>query len=137
MDLHFGKAMRTGARRALPRGWHQAFAALALILFAFQSYVTQTHVHLLWQGAPERFADAPGGAGHLTRQTPSKRPPADNPATCPLCQGLLLSGHFTSPGGIVLLLPHWIGLSTAILAAVPALVAAASHSWYGRAPPRA
>lgn len=130
------KTLTTKAAHAPQRGWHQAFAVLALVFFAFQSYVTQTHIHLLWQGAPDAFVQAIAAAPHLQKQTPDKLPPGNNPATCPICQDMLLAGHFTSPAGIALFLPARIAVAPAILLASPSFVGATSHSWYGRAPPQ-
>lgn len=119
------------------RGWRQAIASLALVFFAFQSFVTQTHIHVLWRGAPDAYAHTlPGGVGAQPVPSRDRLPPADNPATCPICQDMLLAGHFTAPGTIVLAMPQQIAASIAITAAIPAFVTAISHHWRGRAPPR-
>ena len=132
------RRQRLGLRhRALPRGWRHAVASLVLVLFAVQNYVTQTHIHFL--------RDAPGAgvqaitAGFAANPIPShnRLPPADNPATCPICLDLALAGHFTTPGAIALALPPLVALPVAITLAVPAFVAAVSHIWQGRAPPQA
>lgn len=120
-------------RRA--RSWRQAIASLALVFFAFQSYLTQTHIHLLWQDAPDAYAQAIG-AGLGAQPAHGKLPPADNPASCPICQDMLLAGHFTTPAAISLLMPAQIATMIAIAAATPVFVAAVSHNWRGRAPPQ-
>ena len=135
--MRFGRSITARRRRTSRRGWNQAFAALALFLFAFQNYVTQTHIHLLWQGAPAAFVQAIGGGAQLQKQAPANQSPADNPANCPICQDLLLVGHFTSPAAITLFLPALVALPVATILATPVFVAATSHDWQGRAPPRA
>lgn len=114
------------------RGWRQAIASLALIFFAFQGYLTQTHIHLLWQGAPGVYAQRQTAK---PAPTPNQFPPADDPANCPICQDMLLAGHFTTPGAIIFMLPDPIAIPIAIAREVSAVKAAVSHSWQGRAPP--
>lgn len=118
-------------------GWRQAIASLALVFFAFQSFLTQTHIHLLWQGAPSAYAQ-PLASAFDARPAPAQNrlPPADNPATCPICQDMLVAGHFTAPGAIALVMPQQIAAYIAITAAIPAFAATISHHWRGRAPPR-
>ncbi len=116
--------------------WRQTFAALALALFAFQNYVTQTHVHLLWRGAPEAFAQSLGLAHVRQTPAPGQHQPADDPANCPICQDIALAGHFTSPGTIAIPPPVFMAISGQLVLALPAFVSVASHDWQGRAPPR-
>ncbi len=116
------------------RGWHRAVASLALVLFALQSYVTQTHIHFL-NAAPSTAQSVPGGVA-VKAPAHGKLPPADNPATCPICQDMALAGHYTAPGAILLTLPPLVAMPVAVLLEVPRFVATVSHIWLGRAPPQ-
>lgn len=128
------------ARRHLPglmrprlgRGWHHAIASLVLILFAIQSYVTQTHIHFLNASTLQSVS---GGVA-IKAPAHGRLPPADNPATCPICQDMALAGHYTAPGAILLTLPPLVAMPVAVLLGVPRFVAAISHIWQGRAPPQ-
>lgn len=114
------------------RRWRRAVASFTLVLFAFQSYFVQTHVHLLLQGILAASVQAAVSAP-AERGTPT---PADNPETCPLCLDMMFAGHFTAPGAIALPLPPQIATLAVFASAVPGYVAAVSHIWLGRAPPK-
>lgn len=120
---------------ARARGWRQAIASLTLVLFAFQSYLTQSHVHLLRQDAPAASIQATD-PGAVPARDRGKLPPAGDPATCPICLDMVLAGHFTAPGIFVLPMPAQIATTIAAAIAIPAFVAAVSHIWRGRAPPQ-
>lgn len=101
----------------------------ALLAFAFQSYVVQTHIHF----APATtLAGAHGTSGHH-----DKFPANDDPANCPICQEILHNGQFIAPAA-QFLLPPTLAVSTITLVdeALPHITAP-SHSWRGRAPPHA
>lgn len=120
---------------AQAQGWRHAIASFTLVLFAFQSYLVQTHIHPLWQGAPGAIVQ-PNNSAAQPAPAGGKLPPADNPATCPICLDMMLAGHFTAPGTIALPMPAQIAMFVAIAAAAPVHVAAISHIWLGRAPPQ-
>jgi hypothetical protein len=122
-------------RRPSAMSWRQAFAVLALALFAFQNYVTQTHVHLLWHGKPNAFVQSLG-LTHAQVTPPGKQKPANDPANCPLCQDIALAGHFTTPGAVAFLLPALVVAAAAAIPELPAHILAPTHDWQGRAPPR-
>ena len=113
-----------------------AVTLIAMIAFAFQSYVTQTHMH----GAPrvERslIGVAQSGAA-FTKDGTGKLPPLDDPATCPICQDMLMVGHFISPAAIAALPPALpvsvVAFETGDSIAIPPV----SHDWQGRGPPQA
>ncbi|MBU6442668.1 MAG: hypothetical protein KGR48_02060 [Alphaproteobacteria bacterium] len=109
----------------------QTLASLVLVLFALQSYVTQTHIHFL-SLVSGRAQAANVGAN---AQNHGKLPPADNPTTCPICQDMALAGHYTAPGAILLTLPPLVAMPVQASLEVPHFVAAVSHIWLGRAPP--
>ena len=115
-----------------------------LIAFAFQSYLTQTHIHLP--------SPAPVAAAKLTdsshskpaakdiaahRRAPADKAPSDdNPVKCPLCQAVGYAGHFVAPAAVATLLP------AAAISILPLTIAilspreSPSHIWQGRGPPR-
>lgn len=118
------------------RGWRQALIFLALIAFAFQGYVVQTHIHF----APGTFAATDGDEHAVSGKTSDhhdKLPPNENPANCPICQEMLAYGQFVTPSAQALL-PPTIAVSTiAIVETALPFIFAPSHSWRGRAPPHA
>ncbi|HEX4160067.1 MAG TPA: hypothetical protein VHY79_16510 [Rhizomicrobium sp.] len=106
--------------------WRRLVLAFTLLAFAQAGYATQTHIHAL--------AELPG---HTTLAQPGhgKSPIPDDPAHCPLCQEYLLSGAYLIPPPVVLPPPaEAVFEAHRLLPALP-FVAAASHSWRGRAPP--
>ncbi len=136
--------MATVQRRpASSGGWRLLVAGLALIAFALQSYLTQTHIHL----APPAISAEHSGAGLLAnasgptlkihqRTAPKgKAPGDDNPAKCPLCQAVGYAGHFVTPVAAAFLLPtaaiSMLPLATAILSSRET----PSHNWQSRGPP--
>lgn len=129
---HFGFSM-AGTRALRSRstaltGWRFAVVCLALLAFAFQSYVVQTHIHF----APAMQLSSGGHRGHH-----GKFPADEDPANCPICQEILHSGQFITPAA-QFLLPPTLAVSTIALVdqALPHIFAP-SHSWRGRAPPQA
>lgn len=111
-------------------GWRLVVASVALVAFALQSYIVQTHIHF----APDveaRLAGVHGTASHHHDRYPAN----EDPANCPICQELLHSGTFVAPAPEIFL-PPFVPVS-AVVAAATALpiVIAPSHSWQGRAPP--
>jgi hypothetical protein len=116
---------RTGPARRL-------VVLVAMLAFALQSFVTQTHIH----------AD-PQGIGHTLqiadRQSPShsKAPVDQSRADCPFCQAIVHAGAFVSPSAPLLSLPFvWIQTVVLVFTASTASRAIA-HDWQSRAPPRA
>jgi hypothetical protein len=110
-------------------GWARWLAFAALIAFAWQSIVTQSHVHF------DRGAVSP--AVHHDQSPPDLHRvlPRDAPVTCPICRAFAQAGHYLSPGTVILGAalasatwltgPHgatWIGQGR-------------SHAWYSRGPP--
>lgn len=121
------KAKAARYRATTLSGWRLAVLYAAMLAFALQSYVFQTHIHFLPQAA---VAGTQGGHH-------DKFPANDDPANCPLCQEILHSGHFITPAA-QFLLPPTVAVSTILLVdkALPHVLAP-SHSWRGRAPPHA
>ncbi len=120
-------------------GWRRVVLALALLTFALQSYITQTHIH---------FASAPafGLSGdnftptlkHTNGKTsPAKKIPSnDDPASCPICQAAMHSGQFITPSAIGFALPSEAVAIVPLVLVVLTASETISHGWQGRAPPR-
>jgi hypothetical protein len=99
----------------------------ALLIFAFQGYLVQTHIH----GTP-----APQHQVHAS--SPARPAPVDpyDPASCPLCQEIIHAGAFVTP--VVAGLPFqldWIAFAAITLLPDP-VTARRSLNWQSRAPPR-
>jgi hypothetical protein len=100
----------------------------ALLVFALQGYLVQTHIHGL-PIAAQRTVHMSGPAG------PGPVDPY-NPASCPLCQEILHTGVFVTP--VIASLPlqlDWIVFVAATVAPDPVTVHR-SLNWQSRAPPR-
>ncbi len=116
-------------------------ATFALIAFAFQGFVTQTHIHFaqpLSAGARlMASADVKSPAKDTAKKgIPKNAPGSDESMKCPLCQAVGYAGHFVSPSQAVLLLPASAVsiLPLAILLLSPR--ESPSYIWQGRGPPR-
>ncbi len=100
----------------------------ALLVFALQGYLVQTHIH--------RLPSAPQRTVHVS--APAAPGPADpyNPASCPLCQEILHAGVFVTPAIASLPLQlNWIVFLAATFVPEPVTVQR-SLNWQSRAPPR-
>ena len=117
---------RLANRRAGHIDWRGLVGALALVVFAAQSFITATHIH------PGHFR-----AGTPVQFSSSQHGPADDPANCPICLDLALSGHYLTPAAVILVAPVSFAILTALAASLPSAVLARSHGWHGRAPPQA
>ncbi|HEX3665750.1 MAG TPA: hypothetical protein VHU23_11010 [Rhizomicrobium sp.] len=107
--------------------WRQLLLAITVLAFAQAAYVTQTHLH-----APARLS----GNSAFMQPGHGKVPAPDDPAHCPFCQEYLLAGAYVAPPPIVLPQPTAAAFEAYQLLHVLPFVAALSHSWHGRAPPR-
>jgi hypothetical protein len=122
-----------------PGGWRLAVLTLALITFALQSYITQTHVHFASREAFGLSADnfVPTAKTATGKTAPSKQTPSnDDPANCPLCQAAAHSGQFVTPVAIGFALPSEAIAIVPLAIVVLTASKTVSHSWQGRAPPR-
>lgn len=121
---------RTVIRKRLPPALRFALTVVALLAFTFQSYVVQTHIHLVG-----RNVVALGMATSEARSKPEKFPANQDPSNCPLCQELLHSGNFVAPSAIAAL-PPALAISTIVIRLETEIAPQPiSHSWHGRAPP--
>jgi hypothetical protein len=114
--------------------------ALAVtIAFAFQSYVTQTHIHIPQPGAG--FAKLLGNASSVGKIDSEDRgkdpfPAQDDPAKCPLCQEIAHSGAYISPVAAASILPAESVSVVALVKIATVLIRTTSFIWQTRAPPR-
>ena len=100
----------------------------ALLAFALQAYLVQTHIHGQQPGV---FSLKP----HVS--APVQPAPFDPlaPANCALCQEILHAGTAITPDNSQLaLLLTWIGMAPAV-ALLPAEPIALTTGWHSRAPP--
>jgi hypothetical protein len=106
---------------------------LALLAFAMQSYITQTHIHLDPAAAGRAPIVAVGGA--ITAHSPA--PTEHEEIACPFCQAIAAAGGFVTPAHVALSFL----VSQAETAALPPIAVglaaiAAGFSWRSRAPPQ-
>jgi hypothetical protein len=104
---------------------------VAVLAFALQSYIAQTHIHDSWQAA--------GGSASLaaTQSHQQGKLPFDHGrADCPFCQAVLHVGAaLTSPTTVLTLPSVWV-LTTPLMFTARADSVSAAHDWKSRAPPR-
>ena len=124
--------------------WARIAFVLTIAAFAVQNFVTQTHVHFTPDAAAAiaagTAAQGPSTAGRVQARLPDRQRPGpseDDPANCPLCQEFLYAGNYVAPADIVLLPPTLAVSTVAPETPERKYIWAASHSWQGRAPPRA
>jgi hypothetical protein len=103
---------------------------IAVLAFALQSYITQTHIH----DEQQSFA---GIVKITTSQSPAHgKTPLDKPADCAFCQAVIHAGAFVASATPLLLLPFvWVE-TVALVFTARAACDAAAHDWQSRAPPR-
>lgn len=117
-----------------------AITLFVFLAFAFQSYLTQTHIHVPNEGKAGVFAsvekNAPLAKQKISgKQTPDKSPSNDDPANCPICQQMMHSGAYVAPDFVAVLLPSLPISILPYVIALPATSVAVSHVWRSRAPP--
>ena len=125
--LSMAKAKATRSRATTLSGWRLGLVYVAMLAFAFQSYVVQTHIHFAPATA---IADTQGASGHH-----DKYPANDDPANCPICQEILHSGQFITPAAQFLVPPSLAVSTIAVVDQALPHILAPSHGWRGRAPP--
>lgn len=110
-----------------PSAFRRLVMLFALLAFALQAYLVQTHIH----GQPGVLSLKP----HVS--APVQPAPFDPlaPANCALCQEILHAGTAIAPDNSELaLLLTWIGMVPAV-AFLPAEPLALTTGWHSRAPP--
>jgi len=113
-----------------------AVAVIVLFALTLQSYVTQVHIH------PALFGQSSAAPHNVARadahgQRPDRLPPSNRPASCPICQEILLAGHYLAPSAAGWMPPAAAAVLVAIVRAIRNIEWAQSHSWNSRAPPSA
>jgi hypothetical protein len=110
-----------------PSAFRRLVMLFALLAFALQAYLVQTHMH--------------GQSGVLSLKphvsAPVQPAPFDPlaPANCALCQEILHAGTAIAPDNSELaLLLTWIAMAPAV-ALLPAEPIALTTGWHSRAPP--
>lgn len=110
----------------------RAIACLLLLAFTLQSFITQTHIHGIFDPA----GDSQIVKAQVNAPSHNGKAPADNPADCPLCQAIAHAGVFFTPSAPALILPiSWAEMLAPVVLA-GAIDRFSSHPWHSRAPPR-
>ena len=126
------------------RCWRVVVASVALVAFALQSYLTQTHIH---SAAPQSASISIGflngkfplsiAAKRDAHPAPQKNAPArDDSGKCPICQAMGYAGQFITPPAASFILPSQAISIVSFAAIILSTFEAASHNWQGRAPPQ-
>ncbi|MGN6516046.1 MAG: hypothetical protein ACTHLR_09430 [Rhizomicrobium sp.] len=125
-----GVGTQTGGVRRGSTG-RQVVTLLLLLAFAFQSYVTQTHIHEIFAPASQRC-----DVTCVVHAPSHDSSPFGEAADCPLCQAIVHAGTFFAPAVVALFVPRlWVettlpAVKTVVTAGVPA------RDGLSRAPPR-
>jgi len=102
----------------------------ALLAFALQAFVVQTHIHAL--GAPVHVAHAESDSGAHPAAATAHATVADQRSVCMVCQALAQHTSLVATDSIAAL-AHAIARTAA--RAIRLAPRAITHSWQGRAPP--
>jgi hypothetical protein len=124
--------------------WRPFAAYLLVAAFAFQGYVTQSHIHVSSvprisgkseeRGVLNFTGNAGGDIGK--QQQRDQFPATDDPSNCPICQQIPLAGHFLAAQAISPIPLQTISSDAFIGTDAVVLISAMSHAWRGRAPPK-
>jgi hypothetical protein len=115
-------------------GVRLALMYAVLLAFLVQGYATQTHIHIA--GQSDFTGVASDTATKATKNGPAHNLPSkDDPANCPICQQIALSGAFIAPAALLPLLPEQLGFVSLPAAEIAIAAAHVSHNWQSRAPP--
>jgi hypothetical protein len=116
--------------RAGSRGWRIALLLCLLAALAWQSCLTQTHLHA------DRAAGTLSSLGTVRAAAAGDdRSAPDTPATCPICQEAALSGSYVATGPVLLALPAVATAWYPPAVSRPSRRDLRSHAWHSRAPP--
>jgi hypothetical protein len=119
-------AALSGRRGHGGRRW---VTVLALLAFALQSLMVQTHFH----AAVSQPASAQTATAHMPAAPLRSQAPVDQ---CRLCQELMHAGAFVTPSASSVLAS--LAFTLAVFTAVPSAIVslATAFAWQSRAPPR-
>jgi hypothetical protein len=118
------------------------FLLFVATAFLSQTYVAQTHIHILSPSSAASAIDTDSGLAPAKAKGDQRLPkrgdlPAnDDPAKCPLCQAVGHAGQFVWPTAAFFILPPLAAAFVPVTAAIVHAPQPASHNWQGRAPPR-
>jgi hypothetical protein len=114
-----------------------AVTLFALVAFAFQGFVTQTHIHTgLVPGVSDFEHSSPAKIASGSQKPHSGVPANQDPANCPICQQVAHAGQFVTPAAVSALAPTTIVSTIAIVLDAAIVATPASHPWHSRAPPQ-
>jgi hypothetical protein len=117
-------------RQGVKGSWRSLICLVVLFTFTVQSFLIQTHIHDLAQ-----FRAAPAAGVSLNAPTGSQ--PLPDADKCLLCMEYLHGGVYLPPAAIGAMPPTvTVSLLPFVIAPLH-LARIVSHSWMGRAPPRA
>jgi len=118
-----------GRKTRVAKGsWRSLISLVVMLVFSVQSFLVQTHLHNL----PQSLSAAAG----ITASTPSSKAPLDADK-CFLCQEYLHGGTYLTPAAAAVLPPSAAVSLKPLRLALAFADRPVSHSWMGRAPPRA
>jgi hypothetical protein len=137
--------VRTAIVRA-PSMARVVMGLLALLAVALQSFVVQTHIHMVQgSGSIQTISIITAakniGAFSAPSSTPNaatlhdKYPINEDPSNCPLCQEIAHSGQFLQSAAALAALPASVSVHFIIFSEALPSFFAVSHSWQTRAPP--
>jgi hypothetical protein len=126
-------ALMTGSREesTTVRGSRvRVIAWIVLLAFTVQSFITQTHIHVLFgRGDAASVKMLASGSPH------GKTSKQDGSADCPFCQAITHAGTFATPSPPNLVLPVRLADIGAPLFLAGDIGIAPSLPWQSRAPP--
>jgi hypothetical protein len=116
---------QAGVRTPRPSAGRIALLLAILLAFTWQSFVTQTHVHV------------DPIAHHTQVAHPSKggRSTSSSPETCPICRVIAESGHHLLPTSVVIQVPDVMAVWLLDTLPLVLTICLRSHAWQSRAPP--
>jgi hypothetical protein len=141
-----GKTMRKSGAKALAAPSLRLLLTLfCLLAFSFQSYISQTHIHVpgttdfgISAGVSGKSAVSMDAKASASKLGKNKQIPAngDDTSNCPLCQAVLHAGLFLTPALLVLLLPDTQSAVGPAFIVSSHREGAPSHAWHSRGPPQ-
>lgn len=121
--------------RAVQWDWRQWIATFAMLAFALQAQITQSHIHFAPVSETGINALVHALVTDPAKATAKKKSSTDDPANCPICQVMAHSGQFTTPSAAALLLPTEAVVIVPLFLSIATAIEAVSHGWQSRAPP--
>lgn len=128
------QAFRTDAARPV-KNWALSLLSLTMaLLFAFQGFLVNTHVHLAaQQSAGSSIIHQ--SESKVSQSNHGKSPAPDRDGACTLCLVAALAGVYTLPSAALLLQPAEFLAGECTHAALRLLIHIPHRAWQSRAPP--